>query len=98
MHRLASWGVTKQGAPPHKCGHMPTGLCCGIHLSKMLHIVLGKVVGQSGMKKESRELANVNKDTAGLSCISDLNYLFTLLLTQDTSILLCVCIFVLLLT
>ena len=30
-------GQKGKGVPSHKCGHTPTGLCGGIHISKNLH-------------------------------------------------------------
>ena len=71
-----------EGSPPHnKCGCAHTGLCGGIHLSKKLctHVGEGPRTGHVCKKKRDSR-PKVNKDTEGLSCISDLKHLFTVLL------------------
>ena len=85
MRRKAPWGSKREGAPPHsKCGHAPTGLCSGIHLSKNLHTHVGEHPRTSQVwTKKQGNWPNVNKDREGLSYRRELNHLFTTLLVQD---------------
>ena len=82
MLRKAPWGSKREGVSPHnKCGHSPTGLCGGIHLSKKLytHVGVSLRTGQVWKKKQDN-WPKVNKDLEELPYISDLNHLFTVLL------------------
>ena len=95
--------VKKKGAPPHnKCGRAPTGLWGGIHLSKRLHTHVGEGPGTSWVwKKKQDNWPKVNKDPEGLSYISNLNHVFTVLLLireDDRTLSFWVCISALLLS
>ena len=74
-------GVKREGAPLYsKCGYTPTGLCSDIHPSNKLfvHVGEGPRTGQVWEKKWDN-WSNGNKDPEGLSYISDLSHLFTVL-------------------
>ena len=77
-------GGQKWGAPHNKHGHVPTGLCGGIHLSKNLHSHLGEGLRTSqSWRKKWDNWPNVHKDPERLSYISDVHRLFITLLIQD---------------
>ena len=65
-------------------GRCPQVSSVGSILTKNCAGILERVLGLVGVKKETRQRLNVNKDLEGLSYISDLNHLFTALLIQDT--------------
>ena len=77
----------ERGATHDKCGHIPTSLCGGIHLSKKLgtHVRECPRTGQLWEKKQDN-WPKINKDPEKLSYVSDLNHLFTALLLgrEDT--------------
>ena len=83
-----SLGVKKGRVPHHnKFGHILTGFCSGIHLSKKLHMHLGKRLRTDQVWKKTKTKTKnqhnwpkVNKDPEGLFYIRDLNHLFTVLL------------------
>ena len=46
--------------PAHnKCGHIPTGLCGGVHLNKKLYSYLGRVLGQVPCEKRNKIISQM---------------------------------------
>ena len=92
-------GQKGRGCYPIMSGHAPTVLHGGIHLNKELCTHLGEGPRTSQVWKKKREnWPKVNKDLEGLSWMTDLNHVLTVLLIQDTHILLWECISALLLS
>ena len=82
MNRKASWGLKREGTPPHnQCRHASIGLSSGIHLSKKLSMHLEKDPWMSHVwRKNQDNWPEVDKDPEGLSYISDWCCLYTVLL------------------